>query len=131
MPHSAHDSLLHRPGIRASAQELQIVIGLNHQHMAAAQMVANAGWHVSQVRTDANFYSIAAKCEANWVNSIMRDGEGHHGDVTNVESATRRERLNPLKRDSVAFAVARPSPIAIVCRPRYVNRDLQLLRQHI
>ena len=41
MSDGAHHPLLHAPRIRAAAQQFEVVVGFDHQHMAAAQIITN------------------------------------------------------------------------------------------
>ena len=90
MANPAHHALLHAPGIRSAAQQLQVVIGFDHQHMTAAQVIAHAGRHVAEVGADADLDAVAAKREAHGIDRIVRDGEGRDRDIADLESCCRR-----------------------------------------
>src|SRR5271166_4402823 len=127
---AAHHSLLHAPRIRTAAQLLDIVVGLDHQNMTSAQVVAHIAGNVSEIGADANLDAIAAKGEAHWVDGVMRDGERRHRDVTDLEYAARTEMLDPRQLDAVAGTVAGELPIGVIGGSRDVNRNLQPLGQH-
>src|SRR5271157_3469326 len=114
MADAAHHALLDAPGIRPAAQQLKIVIGLDHQHVAPTQVVTNAVGHVSEIGADTDLDAVAAKGEADRIDSVVRDGERLHRDVADLEGAARAERLQTLDRDAVAGAVARKLLIRVI-----------------
>src|SRR5215472_267675 len=131
MPHPAHHSLFHRPRIWAPAQHLQVMVGFDHQHVATAQMILHTAWHVSQISADSDFYTFAAKREANRVDGIMGNGKGSNGYVADLEGASCFKRLQPLQNDAVAGAIARIAAIRLVCSASDIDRNLQTLGEYM
>src|SRR5437867_4300872 len=89
VPYPAHYPLLYRPGVRASPQHLDIMVGFNHQHVAAAQMIANVGRDVSEISRDGNFYAFRTKGKSHWIGSIMRDSEWRNRNIADLKPASR------------------------------------------
>ena len=114
MADAAHHALLDAPRIRAAAQQFEVVIGFDHQHMASAQVVTDAVGHVSQIGADADLNAVAAKGEADGIDSVVRDGERLHCDVANLEGAAGGDCLPTRNRDAVAGAVTREFLIRVV-----------------
>src|SRR5438552_19115869 len=102
VPHPAHNSLLDRPGIRAAAQHIEIMIGLDNQQIAAAQVIANVKWEVPEIGGDADLDAFRAERESHGVGSIVRDAEVPDGDMTNLKAAAGEERFE--LRDVRLFA---------------------------
>src|ERR1035438_6199933 len=75
MADPAHHALLDTPRIWAAAQHLEIMVRFDHQHVTTAQVIANAGGHVAQVRADTDFDAVAPEGESHRVLGVMRDGE--------------------------------------------------------
>src|ERR1700686_261221 len=88
MPDAAHDPLLHRPRIGAGAQHLDIVIRLRKEHATAAKMVAHADGHVAEIGGEANLDALGAKGEANGVDRVVGDIEGHDFDIADAKAST-------------------------------------------
>src|SRR5438874_13653931 len=91
VPDATHYPLLHRPGIRASPEHLHIMIGFDHQHIAAAQMIANVGRDVSQISRDGYFYAFRAKGESHWIGGVMRNGEWRNRNIADLKPASGRK----------------------------------------
>src|SRR5271169_1432718 len=125
MADAAHHALLDAPRIRAAAQQFEIVIGFDHQHMASAQVMTNAVGHVSEIGANADLDAVAAKREADGIDSVVRDGERLHCDVADLEGATGAERLPTRNGDAVAGAVTREFLIRVIRWAVDVNRDLE------
>ena len=49
MAKPGHDALLHRPRVRPDAQHFEVMIGFDHEHIAAANVLGDAGGHVSEI----------------------------------------------------------------------------------
>src|SRR5271165_1052526 len=113
---AAHHTLLHAPRIRSAAQHLEVVIGFDHQHMAAAQVMPHAGRHVAEIGADANLDTIARKREADGIDGIMRNGERSYRDVADLKSAAGAEVLPTCNRDAVAGAVASELAVGVISR---------------
>jgi hypothetical protein len=131
MADAAHHPLLDAPRIRAAAQQFEIVIGFDHQHVASAQVVANAVGHVSEIGADADLDAVTAKREADGIDSVVRNGERLHCDVADLEGAAGGERLPTRDRDAVAGAVTRKLLIRVIRWAGDVNRDLEPLGQYV
>src|SRR5437879_6350612 len=86
VPPPAHNALLDGPGIRPAAQHFEIMIGLDYQQIAAAQVIANVRWEVPEVGGDADLDAFRAERESHGIGSIVRDGEGRDGDITNLKA---------------------------------------------
>src|SRR5271166_6094218 len=106
MADATHHALLDAPRIRAAAQQLEVVVRFDHQHMASAQVMANAGGHVAEIGANSNLDAVAAKREANGIDSVMRNGERRHRDVADLKRAAGAEGLQTPDRDAIAGAVA-------------------------
>src|SRR6266567_1373891 len=102
MADAAHDTLFHRPRIRAAAEQLQVVVRLDHQHMAAAHVIAHAGRHVSQIGADADLDALTAEGEADGIDGIVSNGERHYRDVADLEGAAGGEELETFEVDAIA-----------------------------
>src|SRR5271166_6452000 len=114
MADAAHHALLDAPRIRPSPEQLEIMIGFDHQDVAPAQVVTNTVGHVSEIGADADLDAVAAKREADGIDSIVRDGERLHCDVADLEGAAGAEGLATRDRDAVAGAVARELLIRVI-----------------
>src|SRR5207244_12204233 len=69
------------------------MIGLDNQQIAAAQVIANVRWEVPEIGGDADLDAFRAERESHGIGSIVRDGEGRDGDITNLKAATGEERF--------------------------------------
>src|SRR5579871_1058143 len=127
---AAHHALLHAPGIRAAAQQLEIVVRLDHQYLAAAQVVAHAGRQVAEIGADSQLDATYMKGEADGIDSVMWDSERHHADVANLETSARLEELATIERDALAICIACPALILLTGRVRDVYGNLQAAGQH-
>src|SRR5207245_5859413 len=93
MPYPAHNALLDGPGVGPAAQHFEIMIGLDYQQIAAAQVITNVRWEVPEIGGDADLDAFRAERESHGIGSIVRDGEGCDGDITNLKAAAGEERF--------------------------------------
>src|SRR5580765_529638 len=93
VPYPAHYPLFHRPGIRASPQHLHVMVGLNYQDVAAAQMITNVGWDVSEISSNSHFDAFGAKGKSHRIGGVMRDGEWRHCNIADLKPGSRGEQL--------------------------------------
>src|SRR5437016_14061705 len=93
VPDPAQNALLDGPGIRPATQQFEIMIGLGNQQIAAAQVIANVRWEVPEIGGDADLDAFRAERESHGIGSIVRDGEGCDGDITNLKAAAGEERF--------------------------------------
>src|SRR5207247_3707357 len=93
VPHPAHNALLDGPGVRPAAKQCEIMIGLDYQQIAAAQVIANVRWEVPEIGGDADLNAFRTERESHGIGSIVRDGEGCDGDITNLKAAAGEERF--------------------------------------
>src|SRR2546422_7603441 len=91
VPYPAHHPLFYRPGIWASPQHFHIMVGFDHQHIAAAQMIANVGRDVSEISRNSHFYAFRAKGKSHRIGGIMRDGEWRNRNIADLKPASRGE----------------------------------------
>ena len=129
--HAAHDPLLHRPGIRAYAQHLYIVVGLDHQYLAAADVMLYAGRHITKIGAHTNFDAFTAKRKAHGIDRIMRYRERHDRHVPNLKRAARLKSCQPLQVDPITCAIARVAAIRVMRSCGHVHGNLQLLGEHV
>jgi hypothetical protein len=86
MPGAAQDALLDDPGIGADLEHVEIVIGLEDQSIAFAQVVLDELGHVAEVGDQAELRAVGAEGEANGVGGIVRYGEGVNLDIADGEA---------------------------------------------
>src|SRR5437773_9428433 len=91
---AAHYALFHGPGIRADLQHIEIVVGLEHQDLRAAQVELDGVWKIAQVGDEADFDALRAEAEANGIDGVMRNGEAADLDVAHREAAAGLKRLD-------------------------------------
>src|SRR5215467_2309985 len=127
--HPAHHSLLYRPGIRSHPQHLQIVIRFHHQHVATAQVIANAQRYISEVGGDSNLDSFRAEREPHWVGGVVRNGERLHRDIAHLKCMSRLEALEPFQLRSYPVLIPHGACPCLLRRSRHENRNAQLLRE--
>src|SRR5436189_4022840 len=87
VPHPAHNALLDGPGIRPATQHFEIMIGLDNQQIAAAQVIANVRWEVPEIGGDADLDAFRAERESHVIGSIVRDEEGLGGGINYLDTA--------------------------------------------
>src|SRR5207249_6636498 len=75
VPHPAHNALLDGPGIRPATQHFEIMIGLDNQQIAAAQVIAYVRWEAPGIGGDADANTFRTERESHGIGSIVRDGE--------------------------------------------------------
>src|SRR5207247_10407898 len=88
VPHPAHNALLDGPGIRPAAQHFEIMIGLDYQQIAAAQVIANVRWEVPEVGGDEDLDAFRAVSESHGTGSIMRVDGVREGDDSHFTVAS-------------------------------------------
>src|SRR5258708_4306497 len=93
----AHYPLLYHPGIRAVTQHFNVVIGLNHEPIAAAQCVSYIVLHLSKVGNNADFHSIRFESEATRIGGIMRNGKRHYRNIGDGKTSSGMEVLPALQ----------------------------------
>src|SRR5207237_8794275 len=91
VPHPAHNALLDGPGIRPAAQHFEIMIGLDYQQIAAAQVIANVRWEVPEIGGVADLDAFRVARESYGIGSLLGDGEERDGDMTNLKAETGEE----------------------------------------
>src|SRR5579862_6784063 len=69
--YAAHYTLLNYPGIGSAAQHFQIVIRFQDQRVTAADVLAHARRHVTQIGDDRYFHSLRPECEAHRIRRIV------------------------------------------------------------
>src|SRR5947207_13021885 len=81
VPHPAHNALLDGPGIRPATQHFEIMIGLDNQQIAAAQLIANVRWEAPEIGGDADLAAFRPERESYGFGSIERGGKGCGGEL--------------------------------------------------
>src|SRR5207245_6134871 len=76
VPHPAHNALLDGPGIRPATQHFEILIGLDNQQIAAAQVIANVRWEAPEIGGDADLKACSTARESHGIGSMGREGGG-------------------------------------------------------
>src|SRR5215471_5934954 len=130
MADAAHHALLHAPRIRTVAKLLQVVIRLDHQQVTATQVIADIGRNVSEIGADANLDSFRSKREADWIDRVMRNSEGRHGDVADGERPSCAEVFASLEHHTMTIGVTHAALIGLVGRSGDVDGNLQLAREN-
>lgn len=121
VPSPAHDSLLHRPGIRPVFQHPEIVIRFEQQQIHAAQMHLDGIRHVAKIRYDANANTFGGDGIADWVNGIVRDREARNLELAYGKPAAGLKAFQP-RRDFAPIDRRRSSM-------REIDRNMELLRK--
>src|SRR4051794_35186568 len=88
VPHARQNALFYRPRIRPDAQHFQIMIRLDHQPIAAAQMVLHALRHVTEIGDESDLDAIDLEGESDGIDRVVWDGERGDGNVTYLETAS-------------------------------------------
>jgi hypothetical protein len=95
---AAHYALFHGPGIRADLQHIEIVIGLEHQYLRAAQMELDGIGKIAEVGDETDFDALRAEAEAYGVDGVVRNGEGVDFDIAYREACAGLKRLDCRER---------------------------------
>src|SRR2546425_13067528 len=85
VPHPAHNALLDGPGIRPAAQHFEIMIGLDYQQIAAAQVIANVRWEAPEMGGDAGLDAFLVEREYHGICRIVRERVWRDGDINNLK----------------------------------------------
>ena len=117
----AQDSLLQAPGpMQTILQHLDIVVGLDHQHVRGADAFDHQPRDVAKVRDEAERAGAGAEEKADRVLRVVRNGEGFHREVADFKTAARDEQ-----------AIIEPGGELVVNlvlrRTIAINRDVQFL----
>ena len=88
-------TLLNDPGIRPHFQHFEIVIRLQNQAIAFAQMHFHEFRHVTEICANGHLRAIGAKREANRIDGVMRNREGIHINITDSKALPGLNRLDP------------------------------------
>jgi len=94
MANSGEHTLFDRPRIGAVPQHLEIVVGLEHDEVAAAELSLYVGRHVAQVGGDCEAHSFGGKNKTDRVCGVMRDCEWADGNVPDRKGFSCTEVLN-------------------------------------
>src|SRR2546423_12546907 len=114
MADPAQDALLYRPGIRAGAKLLEIVIGFDDKDVASAEMVAHAAWHIAQVGGEAYLDSLCPKREPDRISGVVRNSKGLDFNITNLEASAGGKTFALRQCGNLALFVAHgPAPFAV------------------
>src|SRR5581483_2595470 len=101
------------------------MIGLEHQHIAAAQMIAYTRWHVAKIGGKADLYAFRAECEPHRIDRVMRNGEGPHFDVADLETVPGRKKLDAIGVWRLPGAVSHTAHPRVMRRPGHEHRHVQ------
>src|ERR1700733_5040035 len=96
MPGAAHHALFDVPRIRSDFQHVEIMIRFEDQKIRFAQIVLHQLGHVAKIGDDYNLDSVRAEAAADWVGSVVRNGEGRYLDVANFEAYAGTNVFNTL-----------------------------------
>src|SRR5258708_33809099 len=105
------------------------MVRFHDQHIAAAQVVANADRKIAQLGGNAALDAIGAEVESAGVSRVVRNGEGLYRNVAYLEAAAGFEFFQPFELWALAALIADGSRPGLVSRPRHEDWDTQLLGQ--
>jgi len=94
MADPGEDALLDRPRIRAVSQHFEVVVGLQHDEVAAAELGLHIGRHVAKIGGDGQANSLGGEDEADRVGCVMGDGEWADAEVADRERLAGAEVLD-------------------------------------
>lgn len=83
---AAEDALLQAPGTAAFLEELDVVVGLEHEDVGGANAVENEFGDVAEVGGEGDVAGGGAQEETNGVLSIVRDGKGFDGKIGKIKA---------------------------------------------
>ena len=85
MANAGEHALLDRPGIRAVAEHLEVVVGFQQQNVDALEGSLDVGRHVAQVGSQRHADALGLEDEAAGIGGIVGNGEGRDVDVADGE----------------------------------------------
>ena len=95
MPAPAHHTLFERPRIGPDAQHLQVVVGFQHDAVAAAESFHHEVRNVSQVNHNPRLDTASFDREGNRIGSVVRDIKGREQNPLYVKRDTGLDSHNP------------------------------------
>ena len=84
--HAAHHALLHRPGIRADLQHLDVVVGFEEKEIRGAKMPLDRLRDVSQVRRNSYRAAAEPETEPDRIDRVVRDRKRCYADVADEKN---------------------------------------------
>ncbi len=88
MAGAAHDALLDVPGIGADLEHFEVVIGFKDEAIGVAKVKLDELSEIAEVGDDGDFCAAGAKCVADGIGGIVRDGERRNFDIADGEAFT-------------------------------------------
>ena len=61
------------------------MIGFDHQHIAAAQLITHARRHVAEIGSNPNFCAFCAKGESHWISRVMWNSEWRDRNIADLK----------------------------------------------
>src|SRR5258708_37450356 len=105
------------------------MVRFHDQHIAAAQVVANADRKVAQIGGNADLDAFRAEGESDGISRVVRNGERPYRNVADLKAMAGFEALILLELRPLTLLMSnRPRP-GLVRRAGHVDRDAQLLCQ--
>src|SRR4051794_10611732 len=93
MPDAAEDALLYGPRIWPYLQHLDVVVGLDHQQVAVAQVKLHRFRNVSEVVREPDLHALRPEAKPDRIHGVVRNAEALHLDVADPEARARLEGL--------------------------------------
>ncbi len=88
MAGAAHNALLDVPGIRADLEHFEVVIGFKDEAIGVAKVKLDELSEIAEVGDNGDFCATRAKCVADGIGGIVRDGERRNFDIADGEAFT-------------------------------------------
>src|ERR1700688_1584885 len=88
---SAHYSLFYRPWVGARTKQLDVVVRFDDHNGASFQIVLHVFRDFAEIGGKSNLHPLCPKAEADGIDGVMGDTEGHHIDVPDTEAEPGRE----------------------------------------
>ena len=91
---AAHDTLLHRPRVRADAQHFQIVIRFENNYIARAHVDAQRIGDIAEIGGHGNFDAMRREREADRISGIVGNGKTRDIEIADGEASAGLKSFN-------------------------------------